>query len=98
MAGSNRLRCWLLASAAALGGAGLVASATFGDEQPRADALVLPPGVTESDFILCRTPLKTGPAASLFRLAATQTEVPATEVQAASPRRDFADTFRPLWG
>src|SRR5262245_16098929 len=97
MTRSNRMRFWLLASAAALGGAGLVASATFGDEQLRADALVLPPGVTESDFILCHTPLKTGPAASLFRLAATQTEVPPTEIQAASPAPDFANTSPPLW-
>src|SRR5262245_12686954 len=97
MTRSNRMRFWLLASAAALGGTGLVASATFGDEQLQADALVLPPGVTEADFILCHTPLKTGPAASLFRLAATQTEVPPTEMQAASPAPDFANTSPPLW-
>src|SRR5262245_4245956 len=96
MTRSNRLRFWLLASVAALGGAGLVASATHGDEQLRAD-LVLPPGVSEADFILCHAPLKAGPAANRFRLAATQTEVPATEIQAATPAPDFANTSPPLW-
>jgi tetratricopeptide (TPR) repeat protein len=97
MTTANRLRFWLLASAAALGGTGLVASATLGREQLRPDALTLPPGVTEADFILCHAPLKNGPAASLFRLAATQTEVPPTEMRAASPAPDFANTFPPLW-
>src|SRR5262245_38934475 len=96
MTRSNRLRFWLLASVAALGGAGLVASATHGDEQLRAD-LVLPPGVSEADFILCHAPLKAGPAANRFRLAATQTEVPPTEIQAASPAPEFANTSPPLW-
>jgi hypothetical protein len=33
----------------------------------------------------------------VFRLAATQTEVPPTELQAAVPAPDFANTFPPLW-
>src|SRR5262249_14742129 len=32
-----------------------------------------------------------------LRLAAAQTEVPATEMQAASPAPDFANTYPPLW-
>ena len=56
---------------------------------------MLPPGLTEADFLLCHTPLTSGPRASLLRLAAT--EVPATEMQAATPAPDFANTYPPLW-
>jgi hypothetical protein len=33
----------------------------------------------------------------LYRLAATQTEVPPTEMQAAVPAPDFTNTYPPLW-
>jgi tetratricopeptide (TPR) repeat protein len=76
-----------------LGGTGLVASITLGSEPLTSEAPSLPPGVSEADFILCRTP----PKAGLLRLAATQTEVPATEIQASSPAPEFANTYPPLW-
>src|SRR4029077_1890917 len=82
---NRRLRLWLLASAAAIDGAGLGASITLGSAPLTSGAPSLPPGVTEADFILCRTPSKPGFGVDLLRLAATQTEVPATEMQAVSP-------------
>src|SRR5215831_8209129 len=94
---SNRLRLWLLASAAALGGAGLGATITLGSAPLTSDPPSLPPGVSEADFILCHTPSSGGFGAGLLRLAATQTEVPATEMQAASPAPDFANSYPPLW-
>ena len=95
MTGSNRLRLWLLASAVGLSATGLVAGITLGSEPLTFAAPSLPPGMTEADFILCSTP-KAGLDAGFLRLAATQTEVPATEIQAASPP-DFANTYPPLW-
>ena len=47
----------------------------------------------DADFILCQAPGRSG----LYRLAATQTEVPPTEMQAAVPSPDFANTYPPLW-
>src|SRR5262245_54851476 len=93
MSGS-KLRMWLLASAAALGGSGLMASVMLGVTPLAAatDAPGLRAGLTEADFILCRTPARSSPMASLLRLAATQTEVPPTAIQAATPAPDFADT------
>ena len=94
---SNRLRLWLLASAALIGGAGLGTGITLGSAPPPFEPPLLPPGVTEADFILCHTPLSASFGAGLLRLAATQTEVPATEMQAASPAPDFANSYPPLW-
>jgi hypothetical protein len=97
MIGSNRLRFWLLAGAAALGGA----SVTLGGEPPgaRRSATPIPVPLSDADFVLCQSPGKGGFAANrmLFRLAATQTEVPPTELQAAVPAPHFANTFPPLW-
>jgi tetratricopeptide (TPR) repeat protein len=97
MIGSNRLRFWLLAGAAALGGA----SVTLGGELPgaRPSATPIPVPLSDADFVLCQSPGKGGFAANrmLFRLAATQTEVPPTELQAAVPAPHFANTFPPPW-
>jgi hypothetical protein len=82
---SNRLHLWLLASAALIGGAGLGTGITLGSASLPSELPLLPPGLTEADFILCHTPASAGFGAGLLRLAATQTEVPATEMQAASP-------------
>ena len=101
MIGCNRLRFWLLAGAAALGGASVAASVTLGGEPPgaRPSATPIPVPLSDADFVLCQSPGKGGFAANrmLFRLAATQTEVPPTELQAAVPAPDFANTFPPLW-
>jgi len=94
---THRLRLWLLASAALIGGAGLGASITLGGAPSPSEPPSLPPGVTEADFILCHTPARAGLSAELLRLAAAQTEVPVTEMQAASPAPDFANTYPPLW-
>ena len=84
MIGSNRLRFWLLAGAAALGGASVAASVTLGGEPPgaRPSATPVPVPLSDADFVLCQSPGKGGFAANrmLFRLAATQTEVPPTEL------------------
>lgn len=100
MASSKRLRFWLLASAAALGGGGLAASTTLGGgplAAARSDATLMPAALTDADFILCQTPAKGSPVAKLFRLAATQTEVPPGGMQAAAPAPDFVNTNPPLW-
>ena len=102
MIGSNRVRFWLLAGAAALGGASVAASVTLGGEPPEMPGRLqplFPCRCRTPDFVLCQTPGKGGFAAhrALFRLAATQTEVPPTELQAAVPAPDFANTFPPLW-
>ena len=95
---SGRTRLWLLAGAAALAGSavavGVSAGATRLAHTPGAS---LAPGLTDTDFTLCHAPGQRGLAGSLFRLAATQTEVPPTEMQAAVPSPDFADTYPPLW-
>src|SRR6476620_9606666 len=95
MIGSNRLRFWLLAGAAALGGASVAASVTLGGEPPesaRPSATPISAPLSDADLVLCHSPGKGGFAANrvLFRLAATQTEVPPTELQAAVPAPDFA--------
>jgi tetratricopeptide (TPR) repeat protein len=93
----TRARLWLLASVAALAGsavaAGVSADTTRLTQTPKA----LPPGLTDADFILCHAPGQRGLTGSPFRLAATQTEVPPTEMQAAVPSPDFANTYPPLW-
>jgi tetratricopeptide (TPR) repeat protein len=96
---SKRLRFWLLAGAAALGGGGFAASVTLGGERVAAAATPSAAPISDADFILCHTPAKGGFAASVawFRVAATQTEVPPTEMQAAAPAPDFVNTFPPLW-
>ena len=94
---SNRLRLWLLASAALISGAGLGTGITLGRAPLPFEPPSLPPGVSEADFILCHTPSKASFGAGLLRVAATQTEVPATEMQAASPAPDFANSYPPLW-
>lgn len=94
----TRARFWLLASAAALAGsavaAGVSADTTRLTQTPEPS---LRPGLTEADFILCHAPGQRGLAGSPFRLAAAQTEVPPTEMQAAVPSPDFANTYPPLW-
>jgi tetratricopeptide (TPR) repeat protein len=102
MIGSSRLRFCLLAGAAALGGGSLAASAPLSGERAesaRQLASPIPVSPSDADLILCHAPGKGGFAANraLFRLAATQTEVPPTELQAAVPAPDFANTFPPLW-
>jgi hypothetical protein len=76
----TRARLWLLASVAALAGsavaAGVSADTTRLTQTPKA----LPPGLTDADFILCHAPGQRGLTGSPFRLAATQTEVPPTEM------------------
>ena len=98
MTQSKRLRFWLLAGAAVLGGGGLAASVTLGGERVAAATPWAAP-ISDADFILCHTPAKGGFAASVarFRVAATQTEVPPTEMRAATPAPDFVNTFPPLW-
>ena len=49
------------------------------------------------DFVLCQTPVATSATAVALRLAATRTEVPQTEMKAATPAPDFADSDPPLW-
>ena len=49
------------------------------------------------DFLLCQTPVATSATAAALRLAATRTEVPQTEMKAATPAPDFADSDPPLW-
>ena len=91
---SHRTRFWLLAGAAAFAGSAVAAGVSAGTTrlgQPPGPSLS--PGLTDADFILCHAPGRSG----VYRLAATQTEVPPTEMQAAAPSPDFANTYPPLW-
>ncbi len=94
----TRTRYWLLAGVAALGGSALAAGVSAGTmrlaERPAAPS---PSGLTDTDFILCHAPGRSGPASGFYHLVATQTEVPPTELQAAVPSPDFANTYPPLW-
>src|SRR5262245_64894134 len=60
-----------------------------------ASATVL--AASSSDFPICHTPAAAERAHSVLRLAQTRTEVPATEMQAATPAPDFANREPPLW-
>jgi hypothetical protein len=91
-----RTRLWLLASATALAGSAVAAGVSAGTTRLQTSGPLLPPGLPDSDFILCHAPGQRGLAGSPFRLAATQTEVPPTEMQAAVPSPDFASTYPPL--
>jgi tetratricopeptide (TPR) repeat protein len=61
-----------------------------------ASATVASP-LMSSDFPLCHTPATTNTTTAVIRLAATRTEVPQTEMKAATPAPDFADIDPPLW-
>jgi tetratricopeptide (TPR) repeat protein len=61
-----------------------------------ASATVASPPMS-SDFPLCHTPASTNATTAVIRLAATRTEVPQTEMKAATPAPDFADIDPPLW-
>jgi tetratricopeptide (TPR) repeat protein len=90
----RRTRLWLLAGAAALAGSAVAAGVSTGTTRPaQTPGPSLPPGFTDADFILCHAPGRGG----AYRLAATQTEVPPTEMQAAVPSPNFANTYPPLW-
>jgi hypothetical protein len=90
----SRTRFWLLAGAAALAGSAIAAGVSAGTTRlTQTPGPSLPPGLTDADFILCHAPGRSG----AYRLAATQTEVPPTEMQAAVPSPDFANTYPPLW-
>jgi tetratricopeptide (TPR) repeat protein len=49
------------------------------------------------EFPLCHTPAAGNTTAAMIRLAATRTEVPPTEMKAATPAPEFADIDPPLW-
>jgi tetratricopeptide (TPR) repeat protein len=49
------------------------------------------------DLPLCHTPATGNVTAAMIRLAATRTEVPPTEMKAATPAPEFADIDPPLW-
>ena len=94
----TRTRLWLLAGAAALAGSAVAAGVSAGTTRlAQTPGPSLPPELTDADFMLCHAPGRGGPVAGLYRLAATQTEVPPTEMQAAVPAPDFANTYPPLW-
>jgi tetratricopeptide (TPR) repeat protein len=98
IAQSNRARFWLLAGAAALAGSAFAAGVSAVGAQlrePRGAPLPFRP--TEADLVLCHAPVRSALAGGLLQLAATQTEVPPTEMQAAVPAPDFANTYPPLW-
>src|SRR5262245_55816692 len=61
-----------------------------------AKATVAPP-MSSADFPICHTPSTPGRTNTLLRLAQTRTEVPPTEMKAATPAPAFADTDPPIW-
>jgi tetratricopeptide (TPR) repeat protein len=57
----------------------------------------LPPPSVLSDVAICHTPVAGVATRAVIRLAATRTEVPQAEMQAAMPAPAFADSDPPLW-
>src|SRR5262245_24889585 len=55
------------------------------------------PAASTSDFPICHTPATSGRTNTVLRLAQTRTEVPPTEMKAATPAPDFANSEPPLW-
>src|SRR5262245_20702980 len=61
-----------------------------------AKATIAPP-TSSADFPICHTPATPGRTNTLLRVAQTRTEVPPTEMKAATPAPAFADSDPPLW-
>jgi tetratricopeptide (TPR) repeat protein len=55
------------------------------------------PATSSADFPICHTPAIPARTNTLLRLAQTRTEVPPTEMKAAMPAPEFADSNPPLW-
>jgi tetratricopeptide (TPR) repeat protein len=96
---SHRLRFWLLAGAGTLCGGGVALALSVASERVVAAPALALPAVFDETEALCVAPIGPGFAArsGLFRLAATRTEVPPTEMQAAVPAPDFINMTPPLW-
>jgi tetratricopeptide (TPR) repeat protein len=91
-----------------IGGATLLASLStgMGQDASRRAGLTGIPGKPASaaatvlaglDFPICHTPAAGNATAALIRLSQTRTEVPPTEMKAATPAPGFADIEPPLW-
>src|ERR1700730_6453861 len=97
------------ASVAVIAGATLLMSLALGMEKRGFDragltsantaaaSATLGAPLTGLDFSLCHTPASISATTAVIRLAATRTEVPQTEMKAATPAPDFADIDPPLW-
>src|ERR1700674_1513286 len=97
-------RAVLAGVCAALGGAALLASfVVLGERIPEgaglASASAAPAARSQidPDRAFCHSSDATGRMSSIIRLAASRTEVPQAEMQAASSAPAFADTDPPLW-
>src|SRR5262245_27762774 len=97
------LRLTLLSTTAiGLGGVVFLGSLTSEVISDRGGMLMAPASATllaasSSDFPICHTPAAAERAHTVLRLAQTRTEVPPTEMQAATPAPDFANREPPLW-
>src|SRR5262245_50763850 len=97
------LRLTLLSTTAiSLGGVVFLGSLTSEVISDRGGMLMAPASATvlaasSSDFPICHTPAAAERAHTVLRLAQTRTEVPPTEMQAATPAPDFANREPPLW-
>ena len=83
-------RLLLSAALATLGSAGALSLGIPG-ERPAEPSEVSP------DPVLCRNPLIHAAGGGVLRLAAKRTEIPESEIQAASPALAFAETDPPHW-
>jgi tetratricopeptide (TPR) repeat protein len=101
---THLLRLTLLSTTAiCLGGVVLLGSLTGEVTSGGGGALVgaatatVAPTVSSSHFPICHTPAAAQRANIVLRLAQTRTEVPPTEMKAAMPAPEFADSDPPLW-
>lgn len=99
---SVSLRLPFAAACAALGGAGLLASFVVLDGHVpagggSASAAPAARSQIDPDPVFCHSSGAAGRMSSMIRLAASRTEVPPAEMQAASSAPAFADTDPPLW-
>src|SRR5262245_44485904 len=97
------LRLTLLSTTAiSLGGVVFLGSLTSEVISDRGGMLMAPASATllatpSADFPICHTPAAAERTHTVLRLAQTRTEVPPTEMQAATPAPDFANSEPPLW-
>jgi tetratricopeptide (TPR) repeat protein len=94
----------VITSAAALGGATLLAAFTtdgaiLKDARPASSSVAADRASVAqlTDFPICHTPTTAGATRAMIRLAQTRTEVPPAEMQAVTPAPAFADSDPPLW-
>jgi tetratricopeptide (TPR) repeat protein len=91
----KNLRPWVVAGAVLMTGTGMLAA--FGALAAKPERLQSPEPPPAGIPFCHSSPNTTARAGAMIRLAASRTEVPNAEIQAAAPNAAFADIEPPLW-